>query len=83
MNYESYELINALLNAQVERIKGEWVIAVAHFDGVRGKQFDAAHAKVQERFRAIHEARAELRELVREHYKDHPNQALREFWGNM
>ena len=80
MNYQSYALLNGLLDAERRRVEQDWSRATTYFDHVRGDLFERAYNRVQEQFLAIDQARAELRELARAYYKDHPNEYLRAFW---
>lgn len=80
MDYASYVLLNSLLATARRRVEQDWSRATTYFDSVRGEEFERAHSKVEEQFRILDQAQAELRELVREYYKDHPNENLRQFW---
>jgi len=85
MSWETYAYLNSLVAKELEKLENEfrlacdYVSAECYPDGSSGH--DRAYKTFRIKYNKIKAMQDELHESVKESYKDHPKQAMREFWG--
>ena len=77
MSYESYALINSLIDAEIWKLENSFRQACYFCPSSTGE----AHKTFIVDYRKLKTSKDELHKAAQSTYKNHPSQKMKEFWG--